>query len=162
MNKVIFLVVLNLILALFQDSFLPVLLGASFAPNLIFAYAYSFTLLGLKDTSYLSLFIGGVLLDLLGLPVLGTSSAVFIILLTFSHLLNKYLLQGFSLHLISCVGAHILYLYVVNGFSVSWSLSLLFGGLFTLGLSFIFSFINKKTLFRIIDSSYIQLKFKNL
>lgn len=68
------LLIFNLLLVLFQVSFLTEFVSSKYMPNLILSFSYSFILMNLIDEALCSALIGGIIFDMFGFGTIGVSS----------------------------------------------------------------------------------------
>lgn len=143
MKKVLTIILLNILLVLIQTSFLRELLGDFIAPNLVISFAYALLFMNFEDTSLMSIFIGGLLLDLFGFSIVGLSPLILTGTLILFRYIKKYLFRGWLSNLVLIFLAEAVYSNVILGFSQdffsSWKV-----GISTLVFGLLFYFINLK------------------
>ena len=90
MKKALLLLFINLILVLLQISFFGELLPSVYVPNLILSFSFAILFADLSDASYMSAFIGGLMLDLLTFGIIGVSSLTFVGFLFLFSFVRRY------------------------------------------------------------------------
>lgn len=138
-RKVLTITFINIILVLFQGSFLRELMGPELVPNLVLAFAYSLLFLGFEDISIMSIFIGGLFLDLFGFTIVGLSPLILTGGIILFRYIRKYLFRGFISNIVIVFLAELIHSFMILGLSHSffstWRLgltTLIFGGIFFL------------------------------
>lgn len=143
MKKILLLLFINFILALFQSSFFFEIFGSISAPNLILAFSISLIALNRTNTSLQSAFVGGLLLDLFTFNVIGSSSVLIIALIYISLYIQNYLFRGLYISILSLFVSSILYnLFITFNFNQN-VFQLIYGGILTCIFGLIFFYINK-------------------
>ena len=143
MRKTLYIIFINLILAVLQNAFFPELFGANFTPNLILAFGFSFLFINKEEEAGTSLLIGGLVLDLLSFNTVGLSSLSFLILLEISILIRKYLTKDLFMQvalIFATNAAYILVLSIKSHYFVNY-FHIFLVSLFTCAISLIFYFL---------------------
>ena len=112
MKKILYLIFINMILVLVQNSFFSELLDVTFNPNLVLAFGFAFLFSNQEEDGSFSLLIGGPFLDLLSFNMLGVSSLTFLVLYELSILIRKYVSKGFVIQLLLVFISSIVYILV--------------------------------------------------
>ena len=114
MVKYIVISVSIFVLALFQTSFLSVLFGAKYTPNLVLAFTLTLVLLGSLEFGTYAGFIGGLMLDLMGVSIFGFSALLnVVIVLTVFYTRKTFFKSNVSFSIYVLV-SNFMYLFLVN------------------------------------------------
>ncbi|HLC93811.1 MAG TPA: hypothetical protein VJG85_02225 [Patescibacteria group bacterium] len=143
MKKYLVIFFVNIVLVLFQNSFLFVFLGGEANPNLILAFAFSLLLLDKSEEALFSAFVGGLLIDLLGFTMPGLSSLVFLLAIYIGLFIKKYLFKSWVLQLIVLMLSTYLGKQYLGPHPEFGTFRLLSGLLLTAGMVFAFYPLNK-------------------
>ncbi len=82
--------VIVLVIALLQTSFVFEFFGSVWNPNLILALVFSYIAVGKTEIGLFSAFMGGLILDFVGVTTPGASALIFSLFVTISVWLSKY------------------------------------------------------------------------
>ena len=118
MNRYLIILIANILLSLFQTSFLNELFGTYLNFNLILAFSFSFLLLDEDELSVFSAFTGGLMLDMLSLGFVGSYAMFLTISLYISYLVKRYIFKSFVFQLILVFIFSVLYksfMFYLNG-----------------------------------------------
>jgi len=144
MRRFFALFILNLLLCLLQTAFFPELFGVTAAPNLVLAFSFALFFLHKFNLSFLSCFIGGLLLDLLVTLPVGLSSVILLSCLVCAFYVRRYLFRGLWFYPIVVVITAYLYLYSVGFLEAGFFVFDVWSGINTLLSTFIFYIVTKK------------------
>ena len=144
MKKVILLIFINIVLALFQTAFFPTLFGKHFYINWVLLMGLAWFYVDAPVTAMKSVFIGGTILDVLTGSRPGLSPAIMTLGLYVLILIKKSLFKGFIPNVL--LGALVAYIYILvvlqKGFVVN--LSFFMASLATVALSFLTAWLFKQ------------------
>lgn len=147
MKRIVFLVTINLILALFQSSFFPQLFGVYYNVNLIFAFAYAFLASNKIKEALISILIGGLILDLLGFSIVGFTSLILTVLLYLAIFIRKYVFKSWVLQVVLVVLADYGYRLILKYPRVEITFDLFLGTVFTVLFTLLFYFLLKSNFY---------------
>ena len=142
MRNFITLFSVNLILALLQSSFLRELVGVSFTPNLVIAFAASLFFMDLEDLSLMSALLGGIFLDFFGFSIVGLTPLIITGSLVLFTFVKKYLFRGWISNVVVVFLTQVVYMGLISG-QFSSASSVLYSAFATFIFSIIFYFINQ-------------------
>lgn len=109
MKKILTLIFINIVFALFQTAFFPTLFGKQALINWVLALGFAWLLVDAPITALKSVFVGGVILDILLGTRLGLSSLIMTMGVYLLILVRNYLFRGIIPHLV--VGTIVAYIY---------------------------------------------------
>jgi len=158
MKKALLLLFINLILVLLQISFFGELLPSVYVPNLILSFSFAILFADLSDASYMSAFIGGLMLDLLTFGIIGVSSLTFVGFLFLFSFVRRYVSKNVLTNSLGVVVLQSIYVWFILGFKAIGISKLLISGVVTLLAVFMFQFILKGFLDYLGRSGYKILK----
>jgi hypothetical protein len=109
MKKILILIFINIIIGLLQVSFFPTLFGSKILINWILAFGLSWLLVYAPVTALKSVFIGGLVLDILLGTRLGLSSLIMTSGVYSLILVRSYLFRGIGSHFV--IGTLVAFIY---------------------------------------------------
>jgi len=131
----------NLILVLLQVSFFGELVAPIFVPNLVFGFAFAIMFIDLSETSYMSAFFGGILLDLLTFGIIGVSSLTFVGFLFLFSFVRRYISKSVYSSSLGVVVTQFLYVWFVLGFETVGFGKILTNSFITLAVALLFQVV---------------------
>lgn len=153
MRKIIELTIANIFISLLQTAFFLELFGAV-NPNLVLANAYSYFYGNSIRTSLISAFVGGLIIDLLGVGIVGITPLFFVIAILLSDFIKKYIFRGWITNIISLSVASAGYTILSNYPSPVNTHDNLVSVFLTLAFSFVFYFLNRAYTGLVANSSF--------
>ncbi|MBI2414240.1 hypothetical protein HYV31_00135 [candidate division WWE3 bacterium] len=140
MKNILILVFINLMLVLFQDSFLANLLTFDFVPTLLLALSFGFILSDKEDLSYKSAFIGGLLSDFLDFRIVGESSLILVVCLFLFSLFRRYVSKNIISNFVGVFVVNSIFLFLTASVSSISIYNYITNGILTFLTSVIFYF----------------------
>ena len=154
MKKLLIILFANLALLLFQESFTFELFGSSLNPNLIAALGFAFLFADDDSNATKSIFIGSILLDLIGVGVVGLTLVFYIVIFQLAIYVRNFIFKGVGTPLVFLLISTILYKMAVE--NLRWELDFRFvlSAVITLMISFVFYLVINRFRQRFISSEY--------
>lgn len=90
----LFLLLINLILGLLQVNVFPEIVGNFLYVNFIFSLGFALLLLDRTQDAYMSILLGGLIVDLLGVDIIGLSTFVMMLLLVLTFYISRFFFRG--------------------------------------------------------------------
>lgn len=128
-------------LVLFQTSFFPVFFEKGLNPVLVISLIFALFLLDRTKYALFSAFIGGVLLDILGFTLLGSSSLVFVLCIMATILIRKYVLKNAISQSILCISSVLIYSVFITYPNKLPIENVVYGSILTLLISYVFYYL---------------------
>jgi len=140
MRKLFVLLFINIVLGLMQTAFFPALLGSKVLTNWVLAFGLSWLLVNAPVTALKSVFLGGIILDILLGNFLGVSSLIMTLGIYCLILVRSYLFKGVISHfVIGSFLAFVYYLFILGVTKITFTA--LFFSLLTALMSVFISFV---------------------
>ncbi len=155
MRKYLIIIFINLLLVFVQESFFLEFFGTVFNPHLVTSLGFSFILLEDDHNGLASMFIGGLLLDLLGTGVIGLSSLVLIVMLLISMLVRKTFFRGLITQIFFIILTTVVFKILMNYPHIIFDKNLILSGLITSFIALLFSFVIRR-----LKQRYLSLEFR--
>ena len=124
-KKYLKIILVSMFLMILQTGFFSEFFGETF-PILIFCYSLGLFALGKTEESYLSAFIGGLLLDLVSSNFLGFSSTVFLSVLLTGVAVRKVFSNNVLLYILVIIIFQFVYFLFSLNFALQFAISLTF------------------------------------
>lgn len=108
------ILIVNLILALIQQSFLHEFFGGGFNPNLVLSLAFAFLLIEEDQLALISAIFGGLFLDLGLVSIIGLSPFIFLMFILFSQIIKRTVFRGVILQILLIIVSTVIYKIFLN------------------------------------------------
>ena len=154
MRNHFFVSIVILVLVLVQESFLLEFFGSYLNPSLVIALAYGLLLTDDESLALYSGFFGGLMLDMVGVGLVGLSSLVLVVLLLVAIFIRKTVFRGFGYQLLMIVLTNVIYVLVLNFPNLGFSSGLLFSGALSGLIALAFSLVVRRMRKRYLSSEY--------
>jgi len=131
------LLMINLMLGLLQINVFPEFVGKTFYINFIFSLGFALLLLDRTQDAYVSTLIGGLIVDMLGVDIIGLSTFIMLLLLVSTFYASRLFFRGKSFKMLLILIANMLFNFIVLHPHFSFNGQLFVSGILNLVVVFI-------------------------
>jgi hypothetical protein len=140
-KKILLILIVNLVLSLLQTAFFPEFFGNYIYLNLVLSLGFALLLVDKTNEAFLSVCIGGLITDLLGVGIIGLGMFVMIFVTSASFYVYKFFFRSRSVRILLIFFSNIVFNFIALEPRFVLNTSLIGSGFLNLILVFIIYFV---------------------